>query len=267
VSVYDGHQGAADLLVRRFGNYARLTSDEEAAIRGMLALPLRLAKARRDLIAEGARPRAVFLIASGWACQFKTLEDGRRQIVGFLLPGDTSDLNNLIVSRMDHSVGALTDVRYLEIPGEALQRVAADHPRIARALWWQMLVNLSVQREWTINLGQRNAIERLGSLLCELAVRLRAVGLGTGETYDLPLTQADLAEATGLTPVHVNRTLQQLRASGLISLSGKVLRIPDLAALQEASLFTADYLHRERRDTRREQDALAGSGAEDDLRG
>jgi CRP-like cAMP-binding protein len=259
--VHDGQQSAGDLLIRRLGNYARLTTDEEAAIRRMLTLPLRFAQARRDLIAEGARPRAVFLIVSGWACQFKTLEDGRRQIVGFMLPGDTCDLNNLVLARMDHSIGALTDVRYVEVPGESLQRIAVEHPRIGKALWWQMLVNLSVQREWTTNLGQRNALERLGSLLCELALRLRAVGLAHGENYDLPLTQADLADATGLTSVHVNRTLQQLRASGLISLSGRVLRIPDFAALQEASLFTAEYLHRDPRDARRGAGSLARTDA------
>jgi CRP-like cAMP-binding protein len=147
---------------------------------------------------------------------------------------------------------------------DALQRLAADYPRLSEALWWQTLVSLSVQREWTANLGQRNAMERLGSLLCELALRLRAAGLGGKERYDLPLTQTDLAEATGLTPVHVNRTLQQLRASGLISLSGKVLHIPDFAALQKASLYSADYLHRDRPGPWR-GDAVAGAtGARDD---
>lgn len=232
-------------MIRRLGKYARLSSEEEAAIRQMLALPVRFAPARRDLIAEGAPPRAVFLIVSGWASQFKTLEDGRRQIVGFLLPGDTCDLNNLVLARMDHSIGAVTDVRYLEVPGEVLQRLAVEHPRIGKALWRQMLVSLSVQREWTANLGQRNALERLGSLLCELALRMRSAGLENGNSYELPLTQIDLADATGLTSVHVNRTLQQMRTSGLISLSGRVLRIPSFAALQEASLFSADYLHRE----------------------
>lgn len=241
------------MLIRRLGNYARLTPEDEAALQQMLALPIRLAHARRDIIAEGAVPRAVFLIVSGWACQFKTLEDGRRQIVGFLLPGDSCDLNNLVLRRMDHSIGALTDVRYMEIPGEAVQRLTRDHPRIGKALWWQMLVQLSVQREWTTNLGQRNAVERLGSLLCELALRLRDVGLANGDCYDLPLTQTDLADATGLTSVHINRTLQQLRASGLISLSGRVLRIPDFVALQDTSLFTPDYLHREQSLVRQNQ--------------
>ncbi|MCG7347452.1 Crp/Fnr family transcriptional regulator [Sphingomonas sp. ACRSK] len=250
------------MLIRRLGNYARLTPEDEAALQQMLALPIRLAHARRDIIAEGAVPRAVFLIVSGWACQFKTLEDGRRQIVGFLLPGDSCDLNNLVLRRMDHSIGALTDVRYMEIPGEAIQRLTRDHPRIGKALWWQMLVHLSVQREWTTNLGQRNAMERLGSLLCELALRLRDVGLSNGECYDLPLTQTDLADATGLTSVHINRTLQQLRASGLISLSGRVLRIPNFAALQEASLFAPDYLHRAQREARQSH-GMAGAGVAD----
>lgn len=246
----NGDDIAGDLLIRHLGNFASLTSEEAAAIREVLALPVRSGHARRDLIAEGAPPRAVFLIVSGWACRFKTLEDGRRQIVSFLLPGDMCDLHNTVLSRMDHSIGALTDLRYVEVSNDALQQLSLEHPRVGQALWWQMLVNVSVQREWTMNLGQRNALERIGSLFCELSLRLQSVGLAE-MSYEFPLTQTDLADATGLTSVHVNRTLQQLRGAGLISLAGRVLKIPDFAALQEAALFTPNYLHLDQRDVRR----------------
>ncbi|MFV0623798.1 Crp/Fnr family transcriptional regulator [Sphingomonas sp. ac-8] len=247
----DEDPGAAEMLARHLENFATLSPEEIAAIEATLALPVRSGSARRDLIVEGAPPRAVFLIVSGWACRFKTLEDGRRQIVGFLLPGDVCDLNNVLLARMDHSIGALTEVRYVEISNTALQRLSLEHPRVGQALSWQMLVTLSTQREWTMNIGQRNALERLGSLFCELSLRLQAVGLATPLGYDFPLTQTDLADATGLTSVHVNRTLQHLRAAGLISLSSRVLRIPDYAALEDASLFTPEYLHLDQRDTRR----------------
>lgn len=124
--------------------------------------------------------------------------------------------------------------------------LANAEPRIARALWRQMLAGFSVQCEWTLNNGQRTALERIGHLFCELYHRLRGVGLTEGTGYAFPLTQNDLAEATGLTPVHVNRTLQEMRGAGLILLKDRTLYIPDLDALEDAVLFSPDYLHLDR---------------------
>lgn len=204
---------------------------------------IRAIAAKRDLIREGDQPQAMFLLASGWACRYKTLADGRRQIVAFLLPGDLCDLHNHVLGAMDHSIGALTPVQYLEVTHDRVAEVVTIYPRLGRALWWQTLVGLAVQREWTLNNGQRSALERIGHLFCELYHRLKGVGLTQGSGYAFPLTQNDLAEATGLTPVHVNRTLQEMRAAGLIVLKDRVLDIPDLDALEDAVLFTPDYLH------------------------
>lgn len=234
--------GTSDIFARHLGNFVDLNAAETAAL-AAVGRPGRSANARRDLIHEGQPPRAVLLIQSGWACRYKMLVDGRRQIVSFLVPGDTCDLHNTLLARMDHSIGALTPVRYAELSNGALQRLSAEYPRVGQALWWQMLTNISIQREWTMNIGQRNAQERLGHLFCELLVRLRSVGLADGNSYEFPLTQIDLAEATGLTPVHVNRTLQTLRGSGLLTLSGRAVTIPDFDALKRASLFSSDYLH------------------------
>ncbi len=234
---------AGDILCRHLTNFAALRPDERAAINAAVSGRQQSAEARSDLIREGEPPRGVLLILSGWACRYKMLEDGRRQVVGFLLPGDMCDLHNVVVARMDHSIGAVTAVRYATLSNDALHRLSVEHPRVGQALWWQMLVNVAQQREWTMNIGQRTALERIGSLLCELMLRLRAIGMTRETAFDFPLTQTDLAEATGLTSVHVNRTVQQMRASGLISLTGKVLTILDLARLQEASLFVPDYLH------------------------
>ena len=144
---------------------------------------------------------------------------------------------------MDHAIGALTPVNFVEVSHDAVVQLMNDRPRVARALWWQFLVGVAVQREWTVNVGLRSALERLGHLFCELYLRLEAVGLANGYGYDFPITQTDLADATALTPVHVNRMLKELRASGLISLGGRVLTIPDFDVLQDTALFTPDYLH------------------------
>jgi CRP-like cAMP-binding protein len=121
-----------------------------------------------------------------------------------------------------------------------------DHPRITQALFWDELVTVAIQREWTLNVGQRTAYERIAHLLCELYLRLRTVGLTDGTSCHFPLTQVDLADATGLTAVHVNRTLQELRRDGLIELQSKTLTIPDLNALRQVALFNDNYLHLDR---------------------
>ena len=250
---------AADILIRHLENSGSLAPEDRMAINAALSGPLRSVNARRDVIREGTPPRGVIVIVSGWACRYKMLEDGRRQIVSFLLPGDTCDLHNAVLARMDHSIGALTAVRYVELSADALQRLS-DRPQVGQALWWQMLVNIATQREWTLNIGQRSAAERIGSLFCELLIRLRSIGMASDTAFDFPLTQTDLAEATGLTSVHVNRTVQQMRGAGLISWTGKVLRIPDFPKLQVASLFTPDYLHLgERRERRPQANGMGAS--------
>lgn len=232
-----------NLLARRLNQFIQLTEGEGEAIGQAVDGLQRALGAKRDLIREGDPPQAVFLITAGWACRYKTLADGRRQIVGLLLPGDLCDVNNHVLRAMDHAIGALTPIQYVEVSHERIAALAGAHPRVGQALWWQVLVGMAVQREWTLNNGQRSALERIGHLFCELYYRLEGVGMTQGTSYPFPLTQNDLAEATGLTPVHVNRTLQEMRAAGLIVLKDRTLDIPSLDALEEAVLFTADYLH------------------------
>ena len=195
---------------------------------------------------EGDKPKDVHLILSGWACRYKQLEDGRRQVVSFFLPGDICDLNVFILKEMDHSIGTITSVTIADLTRQFFDEIGAGYPRIATAFWWESLVNAAIQREWTMNLGQRTASERIAHLLCEIFFRLRLAGLTHGEACDFPLTQSDLADATGLSKVHVNRTLQELRSSNLIVLKGKTLVVPDLERLMSAGLFNANYLHMDR---------------------
>ena len=202
--------------------------------------------ARRDIVREGEPPRAVRVVLEGWGCRYKQLPDGRRQVVSFFIPGDLCDANIFILKEMDHSIGSITPMKYAEIAPAEFETLMASSPRITQALWWHELVNAAVAREWTTNVGQRTAYERIAHLFCELFVRLRTIGATRDGSCDFPLTQTDIADATGLTPVHVNRTLQELRADGLIELNRRSLTIPDLDALMRVAMFNPNYLHMDR---------------------
>ena len=230
-------------LIRKLEQFTHLSGEDTAVLDLAASERVRRFSPREDIIREGDRPRDVNLFLTGWACRYKQLEDGRRQIVAFFLPGDLCDHNVFILREMDHHIAALTPVTVAELSQESFERITLGHPRILQALWWETLVNASVQREWTVNLGQRDAAERMAHLFCELFVRLRGVGLTEGDGCEFPLTQADLAEATGMSTVHVNRTLQELRGRGLLILKGRRLTIPDLDGLMAAGLFNPNYLH------------------------
>ena len=231
------------LLIRKLQAYVRLSENDRAALAPLARRSLQQAQPRYDLIREGDEPTAVRLILSGWACRYKGLPDGRRQIVSFLIPGDFCDLNVYILKQMDHSIGAITRVSYAQISPDEIERIIAERPRIARALLWHELASASIQREWVLNVGQRSAQERIAHLLLELFFRLRAVGLTDDHSCDFPITQTDIGEATGLTSVHVNRTLQDLRRDNLIELERKRLHIPDLERLMDVAMFKPNYLH------------------------
>ncbi|GLS43169.1 Crp/Fnr family transcriptional regulator [Methylobacterium brachythecii] len=230
-------------LVRKLQRFARLSTGDKQALNEAARLNVRRIGPREDIIREGESPDQVNLILSGWACRYKQLEDGRRQIIAFFLPGDLCDTHVFVMREMDHSIGTLSAVTVAEIGRDTLTAITEQHPRVTQALWWEMLVATAVQREWTVNIGQRTATERLGHLFCELFLRMRAVDLTDGTSCELPITQVDLADALGLSNVHVNRVLQELRANGLVTLRGRLLTIPDLPALKAASLFNPNYLH------------------------
>jgi CRP-like cAMP-binding protein len=222
--------------------FVKLSPDDRAALE-RISQNIRYIDARRDLIAEGDKPRHVHLMLEGWAARYKSLPDGKRQIVSIFVPGDFCNVNDHILKAMDHSIAAITRLKVAVISPEEMNALTDQRPRITRALWWQELVGAAIQREWTLNLGQRTAYERLGHLLVEIYLRLRTVGRARDGRCDFPLTQNDLADATGLTAVHVNRTLQELRRDGLIELERKQLHILDLDRLMDVSMFNPNYLH------------------------
>lgn len=229
-------------LLRKLANFTALSAEESSAV-VECCKDVREVGAREDVIAQGDRTGGVKLLLEGFACRYKTLEDGRRQIVAYFVPGDLCDLRVFILKRMDHSIGAIAPCKVATIAPESVLRLMHSYPALTRALWWSTLVEEAIAREWIVNVGQRNALERMAHLFCELLYRFRAVGLNQGLSCTLPLTQVELAESLGLSSVHVNRTLQELRRQKLITLDSGTLTIQNLQALEELSFFNADYLH------------------------
>jgi len=231
-------------LLRKLANFTALSEEECRAVEECCQ-DVRDVGAREDVIAQGDRTGGVKLLLSGFACRYKTLEDGRRQIVAYFVPGDLCDLRVFILKRMDHSIGAISPCRVATIAPDHVLQLMHNYPGLTRALWWSTLVEEAISREWLVNVGQRSALERMAHLVCELWYRFRAVGLNHGLSCTLPLTQVELAETLGLSSVHVNRTLQELRRQKLITLDSGTLTIQDLPALEELSFFNADYLHQD----------------------
>jgi len=231
----------ANLLTRKLEAFAALPDADKRLLDDVVRGP-RSVDARTDIIHEGADPSDVYLILKGFACRYKLLPGGRRQIMAFLVPGDFCDLHVFILKTMDHGIATLSPCRVVDIPRPRILEMT-ERPALARALWWCSLVDEAVLREWLVNIGARPADERVAHLLCELLLRLRTVGLASHGGFELPLTQSEIADSLGLSHVHVNRVLQRLRAEGLITLGQGTLVIPDIPKLEAFSGFNPNYLH------------------------
>ena len=233
----------AQTVVRRLSAFRELSVSAVTALEKAVGERIVRAGAGQDLVSEGEQLDRIRIVLAGWLSRYKTLEDGRRQIVNFVLPGETCDAHAYLLPRIDHSIGTLTPVIYTEIERERFEELVESDRGLAEAIWCETLSNSSIQREWALNIGRRIALERVAHLLCEIVERLRPVGLLEGNSCAFPITQTDLADATGLSVVHLNRTLQELRASGLIVLRERMLTISDLDVLKNVGLFDASYLH------------------------
>lgn len=233
--------GSRSALVTKLETVARLTEEDRSALVALGDDPREMG-ARRNVIREGERPDHVHLMVEGWAARYKLLADGTRQITAFLIPGDFCDLHVTILGEMDHSITTLTRAKVAYIPRSKMDALT-ERPRLTKAFWWATLVDEAVLRAWIVNVGRREAFEAIAHLMCELYVRMKNVGLTDGHCFDLPLTQEELGDALGLTPVHVNRVLQRMRGDELISFKGGVLTIHDYRRLEAASGFNSNYLH------------------------
>ena len=218
-----------------------LSLKERDALEGA-ALPARSIGPNVDLVREGERADNLLIVADGWACRYMTTRNGARQFSALLLPGDVGTLDALMFDRLDYGVRTLTRVSVVMLPRDRAVALAAEHPGIARTFTWLALVENAILSRWSLSLGRKSAKERLAHLLCELSVRL---GAGDGRTGELaiPLTQEQLADALGLTSVHINRTVRDLRDDGLLVTGSRIMTLPDVASLRRVGGFDAGYLH------------------------
>ena len=229
-------------LFRRWKRRLPLSGGDEAAL---VNLNWVRKQYQRDayLAREGEPTSVCTVLLQGFAFRQKILSDGSRQIMSFHIPGELLDIQNCLIEVADHNVQAMTRCLVAVVPKELLMDVMSDRPNVRRAIWLDSLLDASVFREWVVNVGRRDARQRIAHLLCELALRMKAAGLGDGPMFDFPLTQEHIADAVGLTAVHTNRTLQVLRKAGLITLTASKLTILDWDALAEVGDFSERYLH------------------------
>ncbi|MDM7956078.1 Crp/Fnr family transcriptional regulator [Blastomonas sp.] len=229
-------------ITHKLRGFEELEEPAEQWLAEVASRNLRDVRPKVDLLRQGDCTGPMHILIEGWAIRYKTLEDGRRQILSVLLPGDLFDINGFMASSMDHSIAALTGVTLARLDNDFLDTARREHAALEKALWCDIHVTAAIQREWSTSLGQRTARERMAHLLCELYIRQRQVELADGGRCPFPLTQIELAEALGMTPVYVNRTLQDLRREGLVQLEHKMLTIFDLAQLKRVALFDSGYL-------------------------
>jgi CRP-like cAMP-binding protein len=228
-------------LFTHLERYAPLTAAERQALEELGAQTRRF-PAGSEVVVEGDRPRELHLLISGQAFRHKTLADGRRQIMAFHVPGEVLDAQGLFVS-MDHSVAALTPCEVAVVPHQRLLTIFHHHPRLALAFWRASLIDAAVFREWMLGMGRRSAYARIAHLFCEVLVRLETAGLVEKGCASFPVTQQHLSDALGLSAVHTNRVLQQLRGQGLLSFNWGELTVMDWPGLQAAGEFDPAYLH------------------------
>jgi CRP-like cAMP-binding protein len=229
-------------LIRKLESQGlRLTGEEEADLLGM-PMQVESIRADQDIVREGDRPTSSCMILQGYAAMYKVTPTGKRQIVAFHLAGDIPDLQSTQLEVLDTSLGTLTPAKVAFIRHDVINEVCERHFRIARALWRHTLIDAAIFREWVVNVGRREALHALAHVMCEFVVRMRSVGLADDHECELPMTQSELGDALGISTVHVNRTLQELRASGLIRLTGARLTVLDWDGLRDVGEFDPTYL-------------------------
>lgn len=223
-----------------------LSPEEEQAVSGLVGSFADVAK-DRTVIRHGEELQHSVLLLSGWLARAKDLPGGERQLAELHVPGDFADLHSFTLKRLDHDVISITPCKIALVPHNRLREITEQHPHLTRLFWLMTNIDASIQREWTLSLGQRTAISRMAQLFCELNVRLAIGGLVQGNSFDFPLTQVELGQCLGLTSVHVNHTLQELRRRGVVELQGGRLTILDPVALRKVAEFDDTYLYVEKR--------------------
>jgi CRP-like cAMP-binding protein len=232
-------------FIRKLEGFEPLQAADRAWLLSLIRDTVEVA-ANQDIVSEGTNPEMVYLILDGLAMRYKVTFEGRRHIFAYLIPGDFCDLHVALLKKMDHSIRTLSPCRVARISPAKIIEMTERHPSLTRALWTCSLVDAATLREWLVNLGQRSASQRIAHLFTEMHVRMKAVGLADNGGFDLPVTQEELADTMGLSNVHVNRSLKELREAGLVTLRNERVSIPDFERLAQYSSFDPSYLHLER---------------------
>lgn len=228
-------------LVEKLSLRDRISPDEIEALQKALEPPKTVA-AGSDIVREHTRPLHSTLLISGFSARYSTLADGARQITEINVAGDFIDLHSLLMKQMDHGVVALTECVVAEAPHSGLIDITERHPHLGRLLWLDTIIDAAIHRQWLVAMGRRSGLGHLAHLVCELYLRLQAVGQTGDLTFDLPLTQAVLGDALGLSTVHVSRLISELRGEGVINWSGGQIDILDWRRLAEIAEFDPTYL-------------------------
>jgi CRP-like cAMP-binding protein len=230
--------------VQRWSQHSNLSEDDRSAIQ---AWPFARKTFGKDeyVVREGEQTNECSLLLRGFAFRQKLLQDGKRQIISIHVPTEFVDLQNGLLGTADHNVQSLGTCEMALIPRDRLLAISDERPAVRRAMWIDTLIDASIFREWVVNVGRRDSRARIAHLLCELVLRFEKIGAGYDGRFDFPLTQEQLADATGLTSVHTNRTLQSLRKDGLIRLDARSLSVLDWDRLREVADFDELYLHQQ----------------------
>lgn len=229
-------------LFRRLRLRDTIDEEERAALTELLT-EVRALEAGSDIVREGDRPGRSTLVLSGLTCRYSSLEDGKRQITAIHMPGDFVDLHSFMIKQMDHSVGCLSPCVVAYAPHEGLERITERLPHLTRLLWLLTLIDASIHRQWLVTMGAYPALNRTAHLLCEIFTRLTYDSGQVGDTLSLPITQADLGDTLGLSTVHTNRVIQELRSRELIQWQGQEIRVLNWQGLRDLAQFDPLYLH------------------------
>jgi CRP-like cAMP-binding protein len=232
----------SNAFIRKLRAQAHL-SDEDAALLTEACGKPQSFPSRTDLIREGDKPGPIFVILEGWACRYKLLAEGTRQITALLMPGDCCDIHGSVLDTMEHGIATLTPARVVTIQRARMEELIVSRPALTGAFRWMQLVDEDTLRAWIVGMGRRDSLQRVAHLMCELFVRGRNVGLTENGRFEMPLTQAVLGDALGLTAVHVNRVLRKLRLRGVMELKEGTLVVANVASLATFAGFEETYLH------------------------
>ena len=231
----------ANALTMKLEQFTRFDQVERQRLDELLTYPTKTYSRGEDIIPEGEKVQDIHLVLTGLAARTKVLADGERQIMAFLVPGDLCDVEVFVLEALDHNTPAMSTTTCVLIPAKVVEDLLTEFSKLTKALWWSTMTGSAVLRERIVDHGSRDARERIAHLFYEMLIRYRIVAETTDDSLPFLMTQEDLADATGMTPMHVSKTLAQLREEGLIDLKSKVLTVLDPPRLKEVAKFNANY--------------------------